>query len=160
MVLTPSARFNKISWIENHRNHCVIARSRTVQSLLLGDSIIAGLKLYDNVWKRYFSDTLNFGIGGDRVENVFWRAINLPKMPYLEHVIILCGRNNINKDSPFDIAECLIEIGKCFKERSCNIKIVISGILPRDECWSVNRIIISEINDILDDKCSPRVLFY
>ena len=50
-------------------------------------------------------------------------------MPYLEHVIILCDTNNINKDSPFDIAEFLIEINKYFKERSCNIKIVISGII-------------------------------
>ena len=35
-------------------------------------------------------------------------------MPYLEHVSIVCGTNNINKDSPFDISECLIEIGKYF----------------------------------------------
>ena len=87
--------------------------------------------------KVFFGDTLNFGIVGDRVQNVFWRAINLPRMPYLEYVIILCGTNNIHKDSPFDIAECLFEIGKYFKERSRNIKIVISGILSRDECWSV-----------------------
>ena len=69
---------------------------------------------------------LNFGI-------VFWRAINLPRMPYLEHVSIVCGTNNINKDSPFDIAECPTEIGKYFTERSRNIKIDISGILPLDE---------------------------
>ena len=83
--------------------------------------------------------------------NVFWRAINFPRMPYLEHAIILCATDNINKDSPFDIGECLIEIGRYFKERSRTIKIVISGILPRDECWSVNRIIISEINDKMAD---------
>ena len=88
------------------------------------------------------------------MENVLWRAINSPMMPHLEHVIILCGTNNINKDSPFDIGECLIEIGKYFKERPRNIRIVISGIRPRDECWSVNRIIISKFNDILADKCS------
>ena len=75
------------------------------------------------MWKKYLV-TLNFGIGGDRVENFFWRATNLPKMTYLEHVIILYDTNIINKESPFDIAECLIEIGKYFKERSRNIKIV------------------------------------
>ena len=97
MALTLSTQFNKISWIENHKNHCVIAKSNTVKSLYLGDSIIAGLKRYDNMWKKYFSDTLNVGIGGDRVENVFWRAIGLPRICYLEHVIILCGTNNIKK---------------------------------------------------------------
>ena len=74
-------------------------------------------------------------------------------MPYLEHVIILCDTNNINKDSPFDIAEFLIEINKYFKERSCNIKVVISGIITWDKCGSVNRIIVSKINGILADKC-------
>lgn len=106
------------------------------------------------MWKKYFTDTLNFGIDGDRVENIFWRATNFPKILYLQHAIILCGANNINKDSPFDITECLVELDKYFEERSQNVKIVISGILPLYECWSVNRIIISEINNILADKCS------
>ena len=75
-------------------------------------------------------------------------------MPYLEHSIILCDTNNIKKDSSFNIAEFLIEIGKYFKKRSRNIEIVISGILPRDECWSVNIIMISEINDIWAGNCS------
>ena len=35
------------------------------------DSIIAGLKLYINVWRKYFGKSLHFGIGGDFVENVF-----------------------------------------------------------------------------------------
>ena len=106
------------------------------------------------MWKKYFSHIFNFGIVGDCVKNVFWRAINLPRMSCLEYVTIFCGTNNITKYSTFDIAECLIEIGKHFKERSRNIKIVISGIIPQDECWSANRIIISEINDILADKYS------
>ena len=82
------------------------------------------------MWKKYFSNTLNFGTGGDRVENAFLRAINTPEMPYLQHVVILSDTNNINKNSPFDIAECHIEIGKHFQERSLNVKVVISGILP------------------------------
>ena len=64
-----------------------------------------------------------------------------------------------NKDSPFDMAECLIEIGKYFKERSRNIKLVISGMPPRGECWSVSRITIG-INDILADKFSFRGFFF
>ena len=49
--------------------------------------------------KKYVSDTLNFGIGGDRMEKAFWRAIDLLKMLYLEDAITLCGTNNIKKDS-------------------------------------------------------------
>ena len=160
MTLTPSTRLSKISRIENHKNHCVIAKSCTVKSLLLGDPIIAGLKQYDNLWKRYFSDTLNFGRGSDCVKNAFWIAISLPIMLYLENAIILCGTNNINKDSPFDIAECHIKIGEYFKERFRNVKIFFSGILPRNEYCSVNRITTGEINDILADKCSLHWFYF
>ena len=43
-------------------------------TLLLGDSVIAGSSRYLKVWQRYFIPlkTLNFEIGGDRVENVIW----------------------------------------------------------------------------------------
>ena len=64
-----------------------------------------------------------------------------------------------NKDSPFDIAECIIEIGKYFKEKPRNIKLVISGMLPRGKCWSVSRI-TNDINDILADKFSFRGFFF
>ena len=48
---------------------------------------------------------------------------------------------------------CLIDIGVCFQNRSSKIKISISGILPSDECYSVNRMLIKEINTILKCKC-------
>ena len=48
--------------------------------LLLGDSIIDGLARYQIVWKKYFVslNAMNVDFGGDCVENVVWRAINLP----------------------------------------------------------------------------------
>ena len=81
-------------------------------------------------------------------------------MPYLEHVTVLYDANNINKDSPFSIAECLIEIGRYFKERSCNVKIIISSIRPGDEYCPVNRIIISKTNDILAYKYSLHGFYF
>ena len=57
-------------------------------------------------------------------------------------------------DSPYDIAQCLIDIGVCFQNRSSKIKIFISRNLPRDECYSVNRMLIKEINAILKCKCA------
>ena len=101
MALTPLSRFKKIRWIKNNKSYCFIAKSFTVKSFLLGDSIVTGLKRYDDVWKNCFSNTLNFGTAGDLVENAFLTAINTPEMPYLQHVIILCGTNNINKNLQF-----------------------------------------------------------
>ena len=80
MALIPTERFNKSNWIEYHRNHCVIIKNAKPNTLLLGDSTVAGLSRYPNVWNKYFApiNALNLGIGGDRVENVLWRAIDLP----------------------------------------------------------------------------------
>ena len=57
-------------------------------------------------------------------------------------------------DSAYDIEQCLVDIGVCFRNCSSKIKIFISGILPSNECNSVNRMLIKEINAILKCKCA------
>ena len=75
------------------------------------------------------------------------------------YIIIWYSTNNIKKDSLFDIAECLIEIGKCFQQRSLDVKIVPSMLL-RGECWSVSRIFITEIfNTVADEWSLDRFYF-
>ena len=87
----------------------------------------------------------------------YWRPCQisntLPSI-YVPSIINLRGANNINKDYPFNRTECQIEIGKYFQERSVKVKIFVSSKLLRNEWWPVSRIIISEVNDILADKCS------
>ena len=137
MALTPCSRCRKCNWLTVYENQCFIARNSTAETLLLGDSILKGLNRYKGTCCKYFANSFNFGISVDRAEIVLWRALHLNK-----NVIILCGINNICTDSPYDIAQCLIDIGVCFRNRSSKIKIFISGILPRDECFSVNRMLI------------------
>ena len=52
-------------------------------ALLIGDSMIAGLSCYSNVWDRYFKllNAINCSIGGDRVQNILWLCQNLPSCP-------------------------------------------------------------------------------
>ena len=62
-------------------------------TLLLGDSIVACLSRYPNVWNEYLApiNVLNLGNGGYRVENVLWRAIDLLLPSSVKNVVILCG---------------------------------------------------------------------
>ena len=60
----------------------------------------------------------------------------------------------LTKIPPHDIVQGLIAIGSSFKNRFNNPNIFICGLLPRDECFSVKRVIIDEINDLLSFKCS------
>ena len=47
----------------------------------------------------------------------------------------------------------MIAIGSVFKNQSSNPNIFICGLLPRDESFSINRLIINEVNDLLKYKC-------
>ena len=99
MTTIPTERFNKLNWFKLHNHHCTVAEKSNATTLLIGDSVVAGLSRYPNVWKKYFlRNSVNFGIGGDCVENVLWRSQNLPILQSLNKIIILCGTNNINND--------------------------------------------------------------
>ena len=113
MALNAQGRFNKSSWIECHHKHFF---TMTPNTLLLGDSIKDGLAQYQILWKKYLVllNTMNLGIGGDRVENVLWRAINLPLPSSVQNAVVQCGTNNILTDSPRDIAHCIVDVGTIF----------------------------------------------
>ena len=132
MALISCSRCRKANWLTIYENQCFIARNCSAETLLLGDSLIKGLNRFKRTWYKYFPNSFNFGISRNHAENVLWRALNLPEMSYLMNVIILYGKNNIFIDSPYDIAQCLINIGVCFQNGSTKVKIFISGIHPRD----------------------------
>ena len=153
MTSIPSKRFNNNNWLKIHHNHCFHVDHDNINSIIIGDSIVAGLTRYSNVWKSLFGNKfINLGIRRDRVENFLWRDIVFPSR--LKNVFILSGMNNINKDPPYDIVQGLIAVGSSFKYRCNNPNIFICGLLPHDEYVSVNRVIIDEINDLLSFRCS------
>ena len=123
MTITPSTRFSKKNWLKFHHNHCSKLAKYTFETILTGDSIVAGLSRYQNIWDMFLKSlkALNCGIGGDRIEHVLWRALNLP---------VFSSQTNY----------------------SC-VNVIICGILPRDDSWSVNRVYIKKLNQILRLKC-------
>ena len=54
-------------------NTVIILQIRNYLTLLIGDSIIAGLSRYANIWKGYFQllNAINCGVGEDRVQSIF-----------------------------------------------------------------------------------------
>ena len=129
-------------------------RNFTAQTLPLGDSIVKGLNTYKGTWYKYFPNSFNFGITEDCAENIPWRSLNFPDIPYLTNVIILCWTNNICIYSPYEITQSLLDIAARFRIYSPRVKIFISGVLSRDKCYSLNSILMKEINKILKCKCA------
>ena len=156
MSITPLPRFNKFNWIESHNNHCRNITTSNPSTLLIGDSIIAGLSRYKNVWKKYFQpfNTVNCGIGGDKVQNVLWRCNNFPPSLSVKNIVVMCGTNNIQHDSVEDITGGIIDISSQLRRIYKNSNVIVCGLLPRDESWSVNRVYIKELNEYLHHKCN------
>ena len=148
MALIPREHFYKSSWVEYHRNHCVMIEDSNSNTLLLGNTIVAGLSRYPNVRNEYLTsiNVLTLGIRGDRIKNVLWRAINLPLPSSIKSIVILWGTNNIPLDTPRDIADWIISIGSIFRKKSNDINVSVCGLIPHDEWWLVNRIVTNEVN--------------
>ena len=162
MTTIPSTRSSKTNWLNFHRRHCSSLITNRFKTIIIRDLIAAGLNRYRSVWTKYLEPlkTLNCGIGGNRVQNFLWRAQNLPVISSLKNVVILCGTNNLFQDSPEDIADGVIEIAETFQSKYNSINIVIGGILPRDASWSINLVLIKEVNEILKEKCSRLFFIY
>ena len=64
------------------------------------------------------------------------------------------------QDSPEDIVDGVIEIAETFQSKYSSINIAIGGILPPDASWSINRVLIKEVNEILKEKCSRLFFIY
>ena len=154
-ALIARVRFNKSSWIKRHCNHCLTMKVTSPNTLLLGDSIIAELARYHIAWKKYFVllNTANLGIGGDRVQNAHWQTISLPLPTSVQNVLVQCGTNNIFTDSTRDITSDIVNAGTIFWRKSNTVNIIICGLISQKECWSVNRLLTSKVNDILKHEC-------
>ena len=89
--------------------------------------------------------TLNCGVGSDRIE---WHALNLPVFSNQKNVVVLYATNNLLLDLPKDIADSILEIARSFKAKYDCVNIVLCGIQPQNNKWSVNWVSIKEVNQI------------
>ena len=90
---------------------------------------------YSDVWDRSFRslNTLNFGIGGDRTQHVQWRIENLILLYTAKYIVVHCGTNNIDVDSPIEIAKGFISCGLVLKKKYPQLKVVISRLVVNNE---------------------------
>ena len=140
-----------MNWLNIHHNHCSKLAKNTFDTILIGDSIIAGLSQYQNVWNKFLKSlkALNCGVAGEKIQHALWRALNFPAFSNLKSVVVLCGTNNLPLDSSKYIADGILEKTRSFKTNYSCINVIICGILPRDGSWSVNRVSIEKVNQIL-----------
>ena len=59
-----------------------------------------------------------------------------------------------------DFADCIVDVGTIFRRKSNTVNIIICGLIPRDECWWVNRLLMNKVNEILKYKCHKNVFAF
>ena len=103
-----------MNWLNFHYDHCSKLAENTFETILIGDSIVAGFSRSQNVWDKFLNPlkAFNCGVGGDRIQHVLWRALNYPVSSDLKNAVVLCGTNNLLLDSPKDIADGILEIAR------------------------------------------------
>ena len=150
----PIFRETKLGWYGLHRTHANSIVRRQAKVILLGASIVRNLSRYSSVWDRHLEsfNTVNCGIGGDRSQNVLWRADNLYLPASVCVAVIHCGTNNIdfNVYTPHDIAHGVLSCGVRLRDKSPHINVVVAGILPMDLNVSKRRNKMRQTNEILE----------
>ena len=120
---------NKAGWIENHLSN-FDQQKEIADVVLYGDSII---KNFGNSWKKLFGkNCINFGFGGDRVENVLYRLLNGRIPIHIKIVIVHVGTNNLSSHHaiPQKIADGIHQICKTINIFRADVDIIVTGILP------------------------------
>ena len=119
-----------------HEGYIAIGRTRNPEVIFLGDSITLGWSINGKeVFKEFDKyNVANFGIFGDRVQNILWRVENeefdgvTPKV-----VVLMVGTNNapVKENSPEEIASGIRKIIDSIHSKSPETRILLRAIFPR-----------------------------
>lgn len=152
-------------WREMHTEDVVVASNGGVDLLFLGDSITEGWPA--DLWESNFSRyrPANFGIGGDRTENLLWRLQN-GAVGHLDPrvVLLMVGVNNLGLrgDSAQDVATGVQAVIEQARVSFPAARIVLLGILPYGQRGGTpERQRVIEVNGLLAGLAAdPRVEYH
>lgn len=137
-------------WKIQHKRYVAEAKVQDPDVILIGASIIQLIQCYP-IWNDKFVplNSLNFGISGDRTQNVLWRVKN----GILDHIkpkvcILNVGSNNID-NTPVQISEGILAIVGEIRSKLPDCYIIIIGILPRGPYPNPLRILGTQVNEII-----------
>ncbi len=149
-----------------------IGKDRKVDFVLLGNSITQGWggegrsvwSPVPEVWDSLFKplNAANFGISGDRTQNILWRVLNgnfdqiKPKVVALE-----IGVNNFQDNSPKEIADGIDDIIHALQKKVPSVKIILIGPLPAGkDSKDPNRQKYKQVHQIIDGQANGKNIFY
>lgn len=142
-----------VRWFWREHEKCVnLTKSGKFNLCLLGDSITAMWPgdMFNNYFGKY--NAVNFGIGGDRCENVLWRLENgnlWGTNPTL--IMLLIGTNNQGMNTAEEVAYGVKTVVNKLRKGCPQSKILVLGIFPSAGTPYEKTKAINEIVAKLDD---------
>ena len=154
---TPVAEF-PVPRVELNRfqEHVDDARKRPIDLLFDGDSITDTWQAGDRglpVWKERYGalNAIDFGVSGDRIQNLLWRLdhgelVGLhPKL-----IVLMIGTNNIGNSKPEEIAAGIRLAVDTYRKDCPDAHILLLGIFPRSaSAADPIRATVKEINGLI-----------
>ena len=117
-----------------------------------------------NVWKKFYGQrkVINMGVAGDRTEHVLWRFENGQLDGIKAKVaVVLIGTNCANgQTSEADIVEGVTAVVQQIRTRQPATKILLLGIFPRGQTFSVQRGQVLQVNQALAKLADGKNIFY
>jgi lysophospholipase L1-like esterase len=116
--------------------------------IFIGDSITANwLGVGGVLWQKYYAPrhALDFGIGGDKTQNVLWRLNNMDIQNLKPKVaVVMIGTNNVD-NTPHEIADGIKAVLANTEAAFPGVKIILVSILPNaranDKMMQVNSLV-------------------
>ena len=131
MASIPSKRFNNCNWFRIHHNHCFHVNHNNINSIVIGDSIVAGLTRYLSVWKNLFGiEFINLGIREDRVVNVLWRVRDIAFPPRLKMLSYCLVRITLTKFPPMILFKDWLPLVHLLKAGSITLTYLFVDYFP------------------------------
>jgi lysophospholipase L1-like esterase len=145
-------------WLTRHEGFVAEAKKGGIDVLFLGDSITDHWRdKGSNIWETTYAPlhAANFGISGDRTQNVLWRMDHgeldglHPKV-----VVLMIGTNNTGKEkdkttirnTPPQVIEGVTAIIADLRKKLPRSKILLLAVFPRDKPGSPIRDELKETN--------------
>lgn len=128
------------AWLKRHEGFVQETKSEQIDLLFMGDSITdfwrrSGPRFGTNIWSKYYAPlhAADFGISGDRTENVIWR-IDHGELDGLHPkvMVLMIGTNNSRTNSPEQIAQGIKMILDESQAKMPDTKILLLGVFPRN----------------------------
>jgi lysophospholipase L1-like esterase len=148
---TPVPNSGNSKFYSLHNQYVSIAKAGTARLVFLGDSITRGWipRRLSSVFPAAYKPT-QFGIGGDRIENMLWRAINgeFPSSFRPQAVVVQAGTNNMGANSNAQIIEGTKKLAREVQRRTRK-HVLIVGLFPRPDAQTWQNKRVAAINSAL-----------